>query len=69
MNSIENNIDKDSKYIIVKKREMPIFDKSIKSYSNINEVINCFNKNSLMKMELIKKRVMKLLENYNILQK
>ncbi len=48
---------------------MPIFDKSIKSYSNINEVINCFNKNSLMKMELIKKRVMKLLENYNILQK
>ena len=68
LNSIENNIEKDSKFKIYKNREMPSFDKSSKSYFNINEVVNnCFNKNSFMKMEYIKKRVINLLENYNIL--
>jgi hypothetical protein len=66
-NSDENNFDINTKFKLVKNRKIPSFDKSIKSYSNINEIINCFNQNSIIKMEFIKKRIMNLLNNYNIL--
>ena len=60
-NSDENNFDINTKFKLVKNRKIPSFDKSIKSYSNIN------NQNSIIKMEFIKKRIMNLLNNYNIL--
>ena len=68
-NTIEPKFNHDIKFKLVKSRQILSLNKNTKSYCNINNFD--FEKNKekdcIYKMELIRKRTLKLFENYNIL--
>ena len=68
-NTIDQKIyNNEIKFKLVKSRQIFSLNKNTKSYCNINDYVkNHTEKDCIYKMELIRKRTLKLFENYNIL--
>ncbi len=68
-NTIDPKFNNEIKFKLVKSRQILSLNKNTKSYCNINhyDIKNNIEKDCIYKMELIRKRTLKLFENYNIL--